>query len=109
MKTLEIEEGETQLVIKVAGSDVARVANKKDPAAVHQTLMDVLAEAPEVKPAEEGEDAEEEAPEEVQDIEEAFETIVDAAKTILGSDKAKQVKSFLGKIPKTKRMRERSG
>jgi len=110
MKTLEIDETETQFVIKVAGSKVAHLAMKDDPENVRQTLIDVLAEAPELKP-----EAEEADPEPSSDgvdddigLEEAVETVLGAAKELFASPKMQEAKKLLERLPKSKR-RKKSG
>jgi ABC-type hemin transport system substrate-binding protein len=111
MKILEIDETETQLVIKVRGSSMAHVAIKDNAENMRDTLLAVLAEAPEEKPAEpepepepipfgssdDGEDM---------GLEEAARTVLDAAGAIFKMPEVQKAKSLLERLPKSKRNRK---
>jgi hypothetical protein len=111
MKQLDIDETTTSFVIKVRGSTLGRIVPKDDPQAMHAMLLEALAEAPEAS-----EEEHEPQPEqstlgqaagaldgEEMGVEEAARTILNAAKDVLDSPEAKQVKSFFERLPKSKR------
>lgn len=114
MKQLDIDETETSFVIKVRGSTLGRIVPKDDASALHSMLVEALAEAPEVKDEEPESQPERSTIGQAADaldgddmgVEEAAHTFLNAAKEVLDSPEAKQVKSFFEKFPTSKRFRK---
>lgn len=111
MKTLQIEESETQLIIKLDGSNVAHVAKKDDAEDVKRALFAVLAEAPEHRepaaapPAETAETADDGA----MSVDELQDTIAEGLTAIgqlLKSEPAQRVRKSLEHLPVSKRYRK---
>jgi len=113
MKTLLIEESETQLIIKLEGSNVAHVAKKEDAADVKRALFAVLAEAPEHReptatataPAETADDV----PDTVMSVDDLQESIAEglsAVGQLLKSEPAQRVRKALERLPTSRRYRK---
>ena len=112
MKILEIDETETQLVIKTPASNVARVAMKDDAEEVSRMLAEVLAEAPDVRKVSEGTEGPGETADPgtldgvedgYADVKDAIGDLADVVGSLLRSDSGKRVAGILQKLPKGKR------
>ena len=104
MKVLEIDETPTQLVIKVAGSQDARVVKKDDAEDIREQLLSVLAAAPEAK---EQETVEEEASEDVPD-EDSLTGLLNLGRAAMNSEQGRSFIRSLEKLPKGRRHRKNS-
>jgi hypothetical protein len=107
MKTLQIEESETQLVIKIEGSNVAHVAKKDDAEDVKRALFAVLAEAPEHRepvPPEAPVTADVEMS--VDDFQESIAEGLSAVGQLLNSEPAQRVRKALERLPTSRRYRK---
>jgi hypothetical protein len=108
MKHLEIEETDSQLVIKVAGSKIAHLARKGDADEIRQTLLDVLAEAPAEKPVEPEPEELPPAAEE-DDLGATMGSLLEGIGQLLKSPEAQRARSVLERLPKPKKRGTGSG
>ncbi len=100
MKLLEIDETETHFVIKVVASKVVRIVDKTDAAEVRETLVEILAQAPEQKPAEEPED--EEIPE-FDEVKDAISGLLKVGQQLINSEEGQKAKKLLERLPKARK------